>query len=619
MTTAPVRDAFDPQRTLRAPGLLREFNEAGVLGAADVHVALTLGRLVGEIDERVLLAAALVVRSTRSGSVVVDLTQAQSTTAAELAGESDAGLAPAVLPWPTVDGWIAACAASPMVGGAEGPGDRPLRMVGESVWLDRYYRQEESVAADLLARLDGAPPAHDAERLAVGLARLFPAEADADQRNAAEAAVRSRLTVVAGGPGTGKTTTVARLLALLCDQPGPAPRIALAAPTGKAAARLTEAVRGALETLEPADAARVGAPPATTVHRLLGFRPGSTRFRHHRGNRLPHDVVVVDETSMVSLTLMAQLLEAVRPQARLVLVGDPDQLASVEAGAVLGDLTADAVEPAAPSRMRGAVVRLERTRRFAEGGAIAALARAVRDGDVAALLTAVDSASDAVEFVEVDDQAAWLPESVLAGLRADVAGTGGLVLHAAERGDGAAALDAVDAHRVLCAHRNGPRGVRHWTDRVLAWLAEDGSRPAAAYGTARAVGEPLLVTANSPDLGLFNGDTGVVVADPAAPSGMVAAFRTAEGLRTLPIGRLPEVRPIYATTVHRAQGSEFSRVTVVLPPAASPLCSRQTLYTALTRAVDSVRLIGSREALIRAVEHPAARASGLAARLREPS
>ncbi|MGQ0467757.1 MAG: exodeoxyribonuclease V subunit alpha [Sporichthyaceae bacterium] len=619
MTSTAVREAFDPQRALRAPGLVAKFNDAGVLGAADVHVALTLGRLAEETDERVLLAAALVVRSTRSGSVVVDLTQAQSTTAAELAGESEAGQAPAALPWPPAEEWIAACAASPLVEGVDALGDRPLRMAGGNVWLDRYYRQEESVAADLLARLDGTPPTFDAERLAAGLARLFPKEEDADQRAAADAAVRSRLTVLAGGPGTGKTTTVARMLALLCDQQGPAPRIALAAPTGKAAARLTQAVRGAVATLDPADAARVGSPPATTVHRLLGFRPGSARFRHHRGNRLPHDVVVVDETSMVSLTLMAQLLEAVRPQARLILVGDPDQLASVEAGAVLGDLVSDEAPAAAPSRMRGAVVRLERNRRTDEEGPIAALARAARANDVASLLAAIDSASAGVEFVEVDDGAGWLPESVLAGLRAEIGRTGKRVLHAAEIGDGAAALEALDAHRVLCAHRNGPRGVRHWTDRVLAWLAEDGNRPIATYGTARAVGEPLLVTANSPDLGLFNGDTGVVIADPSAPSGMVVAFDTAEGLRTLPIGRLPEVRPIYATTVHRAQGSEFKRVTVVLPPAASPLCSRQTLYTALTRAVDSVRIIGSRDALRRAVEHPAARASGLAARLREPN
>ncbi len=613
-----ARGEFDRDLALRAPGLLGEFNRAGVLSSADVHVARTLGRLGGETDESVLLAAALTVRNTRMGSVVLDLTQAQSTTAAEVLGDTATAPEPVDLPWPAIETWRAACAASPLVAGAAPVDGRPLRLVEGNMWLDRYFRQEESVAADLLARVAGTAPGHDESRLAAGLARLFPQADDADQRAAAEAAVRSRCTVIAGGPGTGKTTTVARLLALLCDQPGPAPRIALAAPTGKAAARLTAAVRGAIATLGEDDRTRVGTPVATTVHRLLGSRPGSGRFRHDRANRLPHDVVVIDETSMVSLTLMARLLEAVRPQARLVLVGDPDQLASVEAGAVLGDLTGEADDAERGSRMAGSVVRLTKARRYAEEGEIAALAAAVRLGKVDAVLEAVGADGGPVEFVEVPDDVLWLPESLLTGLRADVQAAGARVLAAATAGDGQAALEAVDAHRVLCAHRAGPRGVGHWSDRVLAWLAETGSRPAWTHGVAHPVGEPLLVTTNAAELGLFNGDTGVVVAAPGTESGTAVAFDTSEGLRLLPPGRLPEVRPVYAMTVHKAQGSEFARVTVLLPPAASPLASRQTLYTALTRATDSVRLIGSREALVRAVEHPAARASGLAARLRDP-
>ncbi|HEY2834103.1 MAG TPA: exodeoxyribonuclease V subunit alpha [Sporichthyaceae bacterium] len=591
-----------PDTARRADGLLAQFNAAGVLTAADVHVASTLGRLGGETDQVVLLAAALVVRSTRQGSVVVDLATAAETTSPD-SEETGVLLEPIPLPWPDPADWVTRCAASPLVAGEEDPPGRPLRLVGTSMWLDRYFGQEREVADGLLSRAAAAAPDLDEARLAAGLARLFGAEADADQRAAAEQAVRSRLAVIVGGPGTGKTTTVARLLALLHDQPGPTPRIALAAPTGKAAARLTEAVRGAVAGFGEDDRSRVGEPAATTVHRLLGFRPGSrSRFSHDRDNRLPHDVVIVDETSMVSLTLMARLIEAVRPTARLVLVGDADQLASVEAGAVLGDLTADPES----SALGGHVVRLRRTRRFHEHGEIAALAAAVRRGDAQATLDALRDGAGTVAFVEVADDAD-LPEAVLADLRADVLTTGAAMFDAATAGDGAAALAAADAHRVLCAHRLGPRGVRHWTARVSGWLTE------AGRVAAHRVGEPLLITENDADLGLFNGDTGVVVATEDGPR---VAFRRGNAVRLVPLGRLPAHRPVHAMTVHRAQGSEFASVSVLLPAASSPLATRQTLYTAITRATDSVRLIGSADAVARAVQHPAARASGLGARLR---
>jgi exodeoxyribonuclease V alpha subunit len=592
----------DPDLARRAEGLIAQFNAAGVLTAADVHVATTLGRLGGEADPTVLLAVALVVRSTRQGSVVVELTSAAETTSRD-SDEGAGALEAAPLPWPDPADWVARCAASPLTAGADDPPGRPLRLVGTSLWLDRYFGQEREVADGLLGRAAAPAPEVDEARLAAGLARLFGAAADDDQRAAAEQAVRGRLAVIVGGPGTGKTTTVARLLALLHDQPGPPPRIALAAPTGKAAARLSEAVRGAVAAFAADDRERVGDPAATTVHRLLGFRPGSrSRFKHDRENRLPHDVVIIDETSMVSLTLMARLIEAVRPTARLVLVGDPDQLASVEAGAVLGDLVADPDS----SALRGQVVQLRRARRFTEHGEIAALAAAVRRGDAEGTLAALRAGGDTLAFVEVADDAD-LPDAVLAALRADVLRTGTAMLAAATAGDGVAALAAADAHRVLCAHRLGPRGVRHWTTRVSGWLAD------AGLVGAHRVGEPLLITENDADLGLFNGDTGVLV---ATADGPLVAFRRGDTVRLVPLGRLPAHRPVHAMTVHRAQGSEFGRVSVLLPAAESPLATRQTLYTAITRATDSVRLIGSAEAVARAVAHPAARASGLGARLR---
>jgi exodeoxyribonuclease V alpha subunit len=604
-----------PSRALRATGLLAEFNAAGVLSAADIHVAATVGRLAGESDEQVLLAAALTVRGTRAGSVVLDLDSAADTIVPEAVeavgyGVEDPDAArvdPATLAWPEPAAWVRACAASPLTGGPADPG-RPLRLVGSSMWLDRYWNQETGVADALLGRVATEPPPVDEARLLTGLNRLFPKSDDDDQRRAAEVGARSRLAVVAGGPGTGKTTTVARLLALLAEQSGTSPRIALAAPTGKAAARLTEAVRQALTGLDEADRRRLGTPEATTIHRLLGFKPGSkSRFRHDRNNRLPHDVVVIDETSMVSLTLMARLLEALRPTTRLVLVGDPDQLASVEAGAVLGDI----VHPGAgPSRLAGSVVTLTRTRRFGEGSAIAEVAAAVRTGNAAGVLQQLRSGTTGIEFVEVDDEG-LIPEAAVAGLREDVLAAGAAMTAAALDGDALAALEAMERHRLLCAHRLGPRGVRHWTDRIHGWL---GDHRGHGRADGRYIGEPILITTNDAEIGLFNGDTGVVVAGPDGEP--LAAFRRGEVARLVALGRLPEARTVHTMTVHKSQGSEFARVTVVLPPASSPLATRQTLYTALTRASLGVRVIGSATAVERAVSRPAARASGLGARLR---
>ncbi len=608
-----------PSRALRASGLLGQFNDAGILSAADVHVASTLGRLGGETDERVLLAAALTVRGTRAGSVVLDLGSAAEVIVPEaieasgyLTDDPDAArIDPASLAWPAPEAWIAACAASPLAAGPDSAHDdagRPLRVVGASMWLDRYYVQESAVADALLARAVDDPPPVDPVRLTSALDRLFPVADDADQRRAAEVGATTRLAVIAGGPGTGKTTTVARLLAVLADQGGPPLRVALAAPTGKAAARLTEAVRKATAALDPLDRARVGTPEATTIHRLLVSRPGvKSRFRHDRTNRLPHDVVVIDETSMVPLTLMARLLEALRPATRLILVGDPDQLASVEAGAVLGDIVGSGT---AESRLRTSVVTLERTRRYDEGGAIAELATAVRAGDPSEVLRLLRAGTSGIEFVEVGDDG-LVPEAALAALRADVVEAGSAMTAAATMGDALGALDAMERHRLLCAHRVGPRGVRHWTDRVHAWL---GGAHAPSRADGRYVGEPILISTNDPQIGLFNGDTGVVVA--TGDGEPVAAFRRGSEARLVALGRLPEARTVHTMTVHKSQGSEFAQVSLVMPPAASPLATRQTLYTALTRATRGVRVIGSAAAVERAVTRPAARASGLGPRLR---
>jgi exodeoxyribonuclease V alpha subunit len=600
-----AEDVHDLRRARGATGQLREFNAAGVLHAADVHVATRLGRLGGEHGEDVLLAAALAVRAVRTGSVCVELHAVGRT----VLGESDELLDVSALPWPEPAAWQAACAASPLVAdGLDAPGGRPLRLADGLLYLDRYWRQEEQVRAELTARAAATPPPVDLARLRAGLARLFPGTGPDRQRLAAAVSALRRVTVLAGGPGTGKTTTVARLLALLHDQPGPRPRVALAAPTGKAAARLAEAVHA--ETPDE-DRARVGELEARTLHRLLGWRPGAAgRFRHDRTNRLPFDVVVVDETSMVSLTMMARLLDALRPDARLVLVGDPDQLASVEAGAVLGDLAraAGRPEPALDARLAqvcpgeapvvNGVITLDRTFRF--GDAIAGVARAVRDGDATAVLDRLRAGDAAVRFVETGS--ATVPGDV----RREIVELGRELAAAAEAGDVDAALTALDRHRLLCGHRRGPFGVGRWSAEIERWLAEAVGEPGAEWYPGR----PVLVTSNDPDTGLYNGDTGVVV---ARPEGLRVAFPRLG--RPFPPARLPEVQTVHAMTVHRSQGSQFDRVTVVLPPAESPLLTRELLYTALTRARSAVRVVGSADAVRAAVQRPVSRASGLRYRL----
>jgi exodeoxyribonuclease V alpha subunit len=425
--------------------------------------------------------------------------------------------------------------------------------------------------------------------VAPNLDRLFPPGFE-EQREAAEIALSQGLTVLTGGPGTGKTTTVARLLALLAGRSRL--RIALAAPTGKAAARLQEAVQLEVGKLEPADQEALAGLHATTLHRLLGSRPDtSARFRHNRGNRLPHDVIVVDETSMVSLTMMARLLEAVRPDTRLILVGDPDQLASVEAGAVLADLVDGLGE--------AKVASLKTSHRFGES--IGQLANAIRVGDADRAVEVLRAGGEHIEWIETENPAAKLREVLVPQAFR--------LREAAILGDTATALATLDEHRLLCAHRHGPHGVRYWNHQVERWLTEATGEP---IWSAWYAGRPVLVTANDYGLGLYNGDTGVTV---VGSDGLRAVIAGAEDPLEFSTSRLAEVETMHALTIHKSQGSQADEVTVLLPPSESRLLTRELFYTAATRAQTRVRLIGSEAQVREAIAHRAVRASGLRQRL----
>ncbi len=601
-----IADPFDTRLVGAAGGLLRPFNEIGVLAAADVHVATRLAALAKDESEAVALAVALAVRAPRLGHVFVDLATVRDTASVE----SEEPVDLSALPWPAPVQWLGALAASELVAvGEDGASnERPVRLLGTRLYLDRYWREERQVAADLRALAAGTSDVSE-DLLAPALDRLFPGDADQRQREAAAVAVHQRFAVVAGGPGTGKTTTVARIVALIAEQAAAsgsrAPLIALAAPTGKAAARLQEAVHDETSRLAVGDEIRdlLMGLRASTLHRLLGWRPGShSRFAHNRGNRLPHDVVIIDETSMVSLSLMARLVEAVRADARLILVGDPGQLASIEAGVVLADIVGPAEDSDAASRM--GIVVLDRVHRY--GGAIAHVAEAVRRGDGDATIAALRAAPGEVT---------WLPADVLEadlGLVRERAVAAGLAVAAnARAGDGSEALTALSHFRLLCAHRRGPYGVSDWTSRVQGWLAEelaDLDLEQRDY-----VGRPLLVTENDYELGLYNGDTGVIVQGAGErPSAVFERGRELLGFSPL---RLGAVETVYAMTIHKSQGSQFDTVAVLLPAASSRILTRELLYTAVTRARRELILVGTEEAVRRAVTRPVARASGLRERL----
>jgi exodeoxyribonuclease V alpha subunit len=579
-------DPYDPRIATGATGLLGEFNRAGVLTAADVHVATRVAELTGTTADDVRLGVALAVRAARQGSVCVDL--------AGLAGDDDS------LPWPALDGWLDRVSASPLAEASVVQAD------GGLLYLDRYWREEGQVCDDLLARAAAPPPATDDDRLVAKAEVLFPGAGYAEQRAAALAAARQWTTVLTGGPGTGKTTTVAGLLALLTDQAeaeGRRLRVALTAPTGKAAARLQQAVEDAQrgERFTEEDRGRLDGLSASTLHRLLGWRPESrTRFRHQRANKLPHDVVVVDETSMVSLTMMARLLEAVRPDARLVLVGDPDQLASVEAGAVLSDLV-QGLAVRAPD----AVAALRTTHRY--GRSIGALAEAVRAGDADGVLALLRQGDPSMTLIDPED------DTALDAVRALLLEHALAVRSAALGGDADAAVAAMDRHRLLCAHREGPWGVQHWNRQVERWIGEETGQPVgAAWGHGWYAGRPLLVTANDYGLELFNGDTGVVVREGDDLRAVVAGVGEHRRFAT---SRLGDVETLHAMTVHKSQGSQAREVTVLLPPEDSPLLTRELFYTAVTRAEERVRVVGSDAAVRAAVGTPAQRATGLRQRL----
>ncbi|AOS83694.1 exodeoxyribonuclease V subunit alpha [Chlorobaculum limnaeum] len=501
---------------------------------------------------------------------------------------------------------VAALRSLPTLGGPEE--HRPLILDDAGrLYLYRYFRYEALLADAIRARAASESSETDESALAGQLDRYFPPTENAEdrQRQSALTALRRRFSVISGGPGTGKTTTVVRILGLMLESPGgERMRIALVAPTGKAAARLASSIASLRETLPCADEVKRAIPgQVTTIHRLLGTLPGSTGFRHNERNPLPFDAVIVDEASMVDLPLMTAFVTALPPHARLILIGDRDQLASVEAGAVLGDICRVAESPG--SSIAGCVTVLDRNFRFGDGSGIAALSRAVNAGsDREALRLLVDSGSGTIELEATPTRETLkkrLKAPVLDGFRACL-----------EAETPAEALRLFDRFRILTALREGPWGATGMNHTAETLLHESGlvRRDTQFYR-----GRPVLVTENDYIHKLFNGDTGIILPDPE--SGHLRAFFAAPDgtVRAIPPEFLPKHETAFAMTVHKSQGSEFDRVLMVLPPEDSILLTRELIYTGITRARHSVTLWSDEAVFIAAVKRRTERRSGLRERL----
>ncbi|HJV35516.1 exodeoxyribonuclease V subunit alpha [Geomonas sp.] len=583
------------------------------LNDIDRHFAAFICRQAGCDDVYLEAAAALLSMGVVAGDVCLDLAHALKD------GEAGSfGIR-------TVDGWVKRLRSFSVVGA---PGEFKPLILDDScrLYLHRYWRYEEELSAAILER--GAPASFDPELLKLGLERLFPhrtGETDW-QRVAAIAALTRRFCVISGGPGTGKTSTVVKVLALLLEQQGgDSCRIALAAPTGKAAARLKESMMAGVDC---SDEVRALLPDDVfTLHRLLGYLKGSCSFRHNRDNPLPYDIVIVDEASMVSLPLMAKLVDALRHDTRLILLGDRDQLASVEAGAVLGDICnsggAEGFSPEFAALALGlagdalpiqrshdplgdAVVLLKKSYRFSSTSGIGTVGALVNAGDGPAALSAFEDHNYPDISLSKTPSPDGLPE-VLAGRM--LAGYEAYL----KAGSPKEAFDRFGQFRILCAMRGGPFGVEAVNLLVRERLSKAGLIDPAGRWYA---GEPVMITCNDYNIGLFNGDVGLILPDPESGNELRAFFPTGTGQmrKVLPL-RLPEHESAFAMTVHKSQGSEFDDVLLILPDRDVPVLTRELIYTAITRAKKRVAVLGSEELFLTAVHRRIMRRSGLRERL----
>ncbi len=542
------------------PVALQRYVDSDVLEERDLHAAAAFIEVAqrsgeGEVPELVWLAVALALGAFRDQHMCIDLEYI-----AKWAEESDPNV------WREA---LLACGYVVVEPSAAGVMPRrPFVLDGYLLYVHRSWAEECFVAEAL-------------------------------SRGGAE-----HLTVLLGGPGSGKTTRVAKDLVELFSQAGDQPPlVALAAPTGKAAKRMTEALKERLDSENAPQRLRdaVNAAPASTIHSLLGASPNrvENRFTYNANNKLPHDIVIIDETSMLSMSMMFHLLEALRDEARIMLVGDPDQLASVDAGTVLADIALGA-------KNKGSVIAprielLTDQHRFAADSPIAGIANAIRMGNVEDTLEILSSRHPQLTWIDPSDNTEDIEE--LLELVVDHARAMGKL---AADGEFIQAVQLRKEVQVLCALRNGQFGVAGWNRMVEQKL---GMNAANQWY----LGRPVLVSSNDRTTGLYNGDVGIVCAN--SDGSRVAAFSGTDEKFRFPVTRLPDVETVHALTIHKSQGSEYEHAVVVLPTHESRILTRELLYTGATRARTKLTIIATPEVISLSVKNPIRRATGLARRL----
>ena len=627
-----------------------QWAESGWLRRLDSAFARFAGKLAPQSPPEVLLAAALLAHMEGRGHSCLALGELLAAPQELLGWREDAAKALANILAALPRDWTAALAQSPLVQTAENH-NQPLVLDGGRLYLRRYWQYECRIAASITTRA-AANPEVDAEQTGKWLGEFFQPDCTGPdwQKIACAVALRGRLAIITGGPGTGKTYTVARLLALLfatSSDPGQL-RIALAAPTGKAAARLKQSIDSTIADLDcpglPLADLVAGTGAARTLHSLLGARPDTRRLRYDAANPLDIDVLIVDEASMIHLEMMNALLAALPPAARLILLGDKDQLASVEAGAVLGDLchTAEAgrylpatrdyvvrscgetipgdyLDPAGPALAQQTVM-LRQSRRF--GGPIGELALAVNRGDAATAGECLRAGIGAILHWSTKDTPAAAVRLALTGRAGAAGGYRGYLEKLRERPKSGDAEDyqqwirsvlvEFDRFRILCALRDGEWGVAGLNQTIESALQQEKliSKRSEWYA-----GRPVMVTRNDYGANVFNGDIGIVL--PAADGeSMRVYFLDGDAIRSVLASRLAEVETAYAMTVHKSQGSEFEHTTLVLPPQSNPVLTRELIYTGITRARKQFTLVAANPAVLDdAISRKTRRASGLAERM----
>lgn len=586
------------------------------LSTLDLHFARFICSLAHNDAHRLFLAAALASNAVYCSHVCCDL--------AAIAEQMPLLYAANKQCFDNVPDWISFLATLPVVGS---PGQStPLILVGTRLYLHRYFVYEQNCASYITRRSTNNMQLPDPDTFKNALDLLFPpSDADDMQKLAALTACYKNIAIISGGPGTGKTTTVAKILALLllCT-PGTLPRIALAAPTGKAAARMKQSITASLVKLPLPESIRNAFPQeASTIHRLLGVIRNSPHFNHTAKNQLPYDVVVIDEGSMVDLALMSKLFAALPLTAKCVLLGDRNQLASVEAGAVMGDIcdtgsdhnkTAAFCSLIAPyctlpvsgqyePPLADCIVELTRNYRFSEQSGINSIGHLVMQGKAEEAWSSLTKQ----QFSDCTLTDVPVPAAAYKNIGAKAEHYYSTYLKAQTPLE---ALKAFDDFRVLCAVRKGPYGVEAINTAIEQFLAEKNIiRPVSEWYNGR----PIMITSNNYELNLFNGDIGIIMHDPASDNELRAFFadESTAGYKSLLPQRLPPHETVYAMTVHKSQGSEFNRVLLVLPVYFSQVLSRELIYTGITRAKKHCELWSIRDVFIKAVSAHTIRMSGL--------